>query len=114
MPRLVHEQWCETHYEGEDVCATKMADFGPLVVSGPDGELMTVGGISAEKRGHEAIRVFFEYRTRGGLMDTWALRAVREAVTESPTEFLAALDKLIEALGADVPAAREVRQAEAS
>ena len=71
---------------------------------------MPRGGITAHRIGDLAPEVVIDYRAEGA-MDVNALRAVREAVAESPDEFLAALDRLIEALGPDVPAAGKIRQA---
>lgn len=103
MPRLEHDPWCTKHYDGENICSTKMHEFGPLISAWPDGEPAAVGGISGERRGSEEIQIFIEYRSPSGLMDVNALRSVREAVLESPAAFLAAMDELIAALGEDVP-----------
>lgn len=119
MPRVEHEPWCKDHAgdefvggNGSGLCNTFTAEFGPLDEPPPNWSMdpMPRGGITAHRIGDLDAEVVIDYRAEGA-MDLNALRAVREAVAESPDEFLAALDRLIEELGTDVPAARKVRQA---
>lgn len=111
MPRLEHEPWCETHEfgVGDEVgmCWSVSIDFGPLDADCPlygRDDPSPFGCVSAQRLGGEPLGVYVDYRTvSGGEMDVNALRAVREAVAESPAEFLDALDRLIECLGDGVP-----------
>lgn len=116
MPHVEHEPWCEDHSgdeyvggNGSGMCVSFSANFGPLDELPPDWSMepMSRGCVSAQRIGGLDPEVFIDYRAEGA-MDPNALRAVREAVAESPAEFLTALDRLIEALGTDVPAAHRV------
>ena len=119
MPRVEHEPWCEVHSEdefvggnGSGLCNSITAEFGPLDELPAEWSMdpSPRGGISAHRIGGLDAEVLIDYRAEGA-MDLNALRAVREAVAESPDEFLVALDRLIEALGTHVPTARAVGRA---
>lgn len=113
MPRIVHEPWCEEHdedgvFDHAGQCSTGDFCFGPVLkVPGfPDGP---IGSLNGFRIGTEDVRVFIDYRTSSfGHLDTTAVRAIREAVAEDPDALLRALNLLIEALGPDIPPAREV------
>jgi hypothetical protein len=117
MPSIEHEPWCMKHDtdSGGEVgaCTIEHATFGPLEPSWPDGEPDFVGWVSAARHDEEDTRVYIEYRTTEiGVMNLSALRAVHEAVTEDPIEFLGALDMLIEELDGAVPPRRPTPTAE--
>ena len=119
MPRVEHEPWCEDHADdefgggnGSGVCHTFTANFGPLdeLPPGWKESCSHRGGIGASRIGDRDPDVYVDYNTTsGGRMDVNALRAVREAVAESPGEFLEALDRLIATLGTDVPSAHSTK-----
>lgn len=116
MPRLEHEPWCEDHdrsigREESGQCFSAAFNFGPSPAN-PDILPDPIGSVGAFRSGQERLDVYVDFNTTsGGVMDVDALRAVREAVAESPADFLAALDRLIETLGTDVPSAHTVRVA---
>ena len=107
MPRIVHEPWCRIHesgvgQDGSGGCTTEALEFGPASES--DLLPIRVGSVNGVRIGQKDPQVFIDYRTKwGGYMDLNALRAIREAVAESPDAFLMVLDALMAAMGNDVP-----------
>jgi hypothetical protein len=114
MPRMIieHEPWCAVHDDGlgQELCATKIQDFGPVDETDPDG--LGVGYVYASRAEEdEAPVVFVFYPTdppvSDSIMSPGAVRQLVAGLEHDPQLVLIALRELVRDLDEEGPIAKE-------